>query len=147
MRWDGRNEAGAKCVAKSVGFWAGAARRPLRLGGSRAKWRPVRPLKRMPKILRKPAVKSKPGAARLGALPEWDLSALYSGLDDPAIKRDLDRTDADCVAFEEAYKGKLAEVAAPAQGGAALGEAVRRYEAISDRMGRLGSYAVLIHED
>jgi oligoendopeptidase F len=100
----------------------------------------------MPKILRKPATTSKAGATRLGALPEWDLSALYSGLDDPAIKRDLDRTDADCLAFEEAYKGKLAELAAAPQGGSALGEAVRRYEAISDRMGRLGSYAVLIHE-
>jgi len=100
----------------------------------------------MPKILRKPATKSKIGAARLGALPEWDLSALYSGLDDPAIKRDLDRTDADCLAFEQDYKGKLAGLAAAPQGGAALGEAVRRYEAISDRMGRLGSYAVLIHE-
>jgi oligoendopeptidase F len=98
----------------------------------------------MPKILRK--TKSKPGATRLGMLPEWDLSALYSGLDDPAIKRDLDRTDADCSAFEQAYKGKLAGLAATPQGGAALGEAVRRYEAISDRMGRLGSYAVLIHE-
>jgi len=98
----------------------------------------------MPKILRK--AKSNAGAARLGALPEWDLSALYSGLDDPAIKRDLDRTDADCLAFEQDYKGKLAELAAAPQGSAALGEAVRRYEAISDRMGRLGSYAVLIHE-
>ena len=100
----------------------------------------------MAKISRKPAAKSKAGAAGLGALPEWDLSALYSGLDDPAIKRDLDRTDADCLAFEEAYKGKLAALAAAPQGGSALGEAVRRYEAISDRMGRLGSYAVLIHE-
>ena len=100
----------------------------------------------MPKISRKFAAKSKPGVARLGALPEWDLSALYSGLADPAIKRDLDRTDADCLAFEQAYKGKLAGLAATPQGGAALGEAVRRYEAISDRMGRLGSYAVLIHE-
>ena len=98
----------------------------------------------MSKILRK--TKSKPGATRLGELPEWDLSALYSGLDDPAIKRDLDRTDADCLAFEQDYKGKLAGLAATPQGGAALGEAVRRYEAISDRMGRLGSYAVLIHE-
>jgi oligoendopeptidase F len=98
----------------------------------------------MAKISRK--TRSKARTTRLGALPEWDLGALYSGLDDPAIKRDLDRTDADCLAFEEAYKGKLAALAAAPQGGAALGEAVRRYEAISDRMGRLGSYAVLIHE-
>jgi oligoendopeptidase F len=106
----------------------------------------------MPKITRK-AVAKRPTARRpagpktsFGALPEWDLSALYSGLDDPAIKRDLDRTDSDCLAFEQDYKGKLAGLAAAPHGGAALGEAVRRYEAISDRMGRLGSYAVLIHE-
>src|ERR1700734_1870881 len=97
----------------------------------------------MPKILRK--TKSKPGATRLGALPEWDLSALYSGLDDPAIKRDLDRADADCIAFEEAYKGKLAGMAASDGGGAGLAAAVKQYEAIDDLMGRLGSYAGLVH--
>src|SRR5258708_29825666 len=100
----------------------------------------------MPKILRKTVTKSKAGAARVGALPEWDLSALYSGLDDPAIKRDLNRTDADCLAFQPAWQGKLAALVAASQGGAALAEAGRRYGAISDRMGRLGSYAVLIHE-
>jgi oligoendopeptidase F len=100
----------------------------------------------MPKVLRKTVKKSKAGTTRLGALPEWDLSALYRGLADPAIKHDLERTDADCVAFEQDYKGKLAGLAAAPHGGSALGEAVRRYESISDRMGRLGSYAVLIHE-
>src|SRR5580692_3762661 len=86
-----------------------------------------------------------PAKQRPGALPEWNLADLYSGLDDPAIKRDLDKTDADCVAFEEAYKGKLAELAGAPQGGAALAEAVRRFEAIDDLMGRLGSYAGLVH--
>jgi oligoendopeptidase F len=106
----------------------------------------------MPKIAKKttarrPAPKHRPGIGRggLGALPEWNLSDLYSGLDDPAIKRDLDRADAECVAFAEAFKGKLAAMAAAAQGGAALAEAVRRYEAIDDLMGRLGSYAGLVH--
>jgi oligoendopeptidase F len=83
--------------------------------------------------------------AKQRALPEWNLADLYSGLDDPAIKRDLDKTDADCVAFEESYKGKLAELAGVPQGGAALAEAVRGYEAIDDLMGRLGSYAGLVH--
>ncbi|MGA2942578.1 MAG: M3 family oligoendopeptidase [Xanthobacteraceae bacterium] len=100
--------------------------------------------------LRRSAVKalkrpSRPGAARLGSLPQWNLADLYSGLDDPAVKRDLDKTDADCVAFEESYKGKLADLAGAPQGGAALAEAVRSYEAIDDLMGRLGSYAGLIH--
>ena len=78
-----------------------------------------------------------------GSLPEWNLGDLYSSLDDPAIKRDLDRVDAECADFETAFKGKLAALAAG--GGAALAEAVRRYEAIDDLMGRLGSYAGLLH--
>jgi oligoendopeptidase F len=66
-------------------------------------------------------------------------------LDDPAVKRDLDRADADCAAFEVAYKGKLADMAASPEGGAALAAAVKSYEAIDDLMGRLGSYAGLLH--
>ena len=81
----------------------------------------------------------------LGRLPEWNLNDLYSGLDDPAIKRDLDRADTDCLAFEEAYKGKLAAMSAASDGGAQLAEAVKRYEAIDDLMGRIGSYAGLVH--
>ena len=81
----------------------------------------------------------------LGKLPEWNLNDLYSGLDDPAVKRDLDRIDAECVDFETAYKGKLAAMTGGADGGSALAAAVRRYEAIDDLMGRLGSYAGLIH--
>ena len=80
-----------------------------------------------------------------GALPEWNLGDLYSGLGDPAVKRDLDRADAECVAFEQAFKGKLADLARSATAGAALADAVRRYEAIDDLMGRLASYAGLVH--
>ncbi len=99
------------------------------------------------KIVAKPPVKRSAAGRKtgLGALPEWNLNDLYSGLDDPAIKRDLDRIDADCIAFEEAYKGKLEALAREPQGGAGLGEAVRRYEAIDDLMGRIGSYAGLVH--
>ncbi len=105
----------------------------------------------MPKAAKKTVAKRPPAKSparpktALGALPEWNLADLYSGLDDPAIKRDLDRADADCIAFEQAYKGKLAAFAGAPQGGAALAEAVRRYEAIDDLMGRLGSYAGLVH--
>jgi oligoendopeptidase F len=91
----------------------------------------------------KQAIRS--GHTRLRQLPEWNLDDLYSGLDDPAIKRDLNRTDAECAAFEDAYKGKLAALAAAPDGAAALAAAVRRYEAIDDLMGRLGSFAGLVH--
>jgi oligoendopeptidase F len=65
----------------------------------------------------------KSGSA-LGALPEWNLADLYTGLDDPAIKRDLDRIDSECLAFEEAFKGRLAELAQSPEAGSALAEAV-----------------------
>ncbi len=53
--------------------------------------------------------------------------------------------DADCIAFETDYKGKLAEHAAREDGGVWLAEAVKRYEAIDDLAGRLGSFAGLVH--
>ncbi len=84
-------------------------------------------------------------ASRVGKLPEWNLADLYSAIDAPEIARDLARIDADCIAFEQDYKGKLAEETAKEGGGAWLAAAVKRYEAIDDLAGRLGSYAGLIH--
>jgi len=94
------------------------------------------------KVSTKPAAKS---ATKPGKLPEWNLADLYSGIDAPEVTRDLQTMDADCVAFETDYKGKLAEHTAKEDGGKWLAEAVRRYEAIDDLTGRLGSYAGLIH--
>jgi oligoendopeptidase F len=99
------------------------------------------------KASRKPATNSKATAAKskTGKLPEWNLADLYSGIDAPEIARDLQKMDADCVVFETDYKGKLAEGVARDDGGLWLAEAVRRYEAIDDLAGRLGSYAGLVH--
>ena len=84
-------------------------------------------------------------ASQTGKLPEWNLADLYSGIDAPEVARDLDKMDADCVAFETDYKGKLATGTANEDGGKWLAEAVRRFEAIDDLAGRLGSYAGLVH--
>ncbi len=83
--------------------------------------------------------------AAVGKLPEWNLADLYQGMDDPQIARDLDRSDVESVAFEEQYKGKLNLLAAAPGAGTALAEVVKRYEALDDLMGRLISYAGLIH--
>jgi oligoendopeptidase F len=80
-----------------------------------------------------------------GKLPEWNLTDLYSGIDAPEVTRDLDKMDAECIAFEADYKGKLADETAKPDGGAWLARAVKRYEVIDDLAGRLGSYAGLIH--
>jgi len=82
---------------------------------------------------------------KAGKLPEWNLADLYSSIDAPEVARDLAKMDADCVAFETDYRGKLAEFSARDDGGRWLAEAVKRYEAIDDLAGRLGSYAGLVH--
>jgi oligoendopeptidase F len=92
----------------------------------------------------KSAAKTKAGR-KPGKLPEWNLADLYSGIDAPEIARDLQKMDADCVAFETDFKGKLAEHTDREDGGKWLAEAVRRYEAIDDLAGRLGSDAGLVH--
>ena len=83
--------------------------------------------------------------AKLGALPEWNLSDLYPGLDSPEIKRDLEQADSDCAAFEQEFKGRLAALATGEGAGGALAAAVKRYESIDDRLGRLISYASLVY--
>ncbi len=92
----------------------------------------------------KVAAKSRAGN-KTGKLPEWNLADLYSGIDAEEVTRDLQKMDADCAAFEADYKGKLAERVAGDDGGRWLAEAVKRYEAIDDLAGRLGSYAGLVH--
>jgi oligoendopeptidase F len=89
--------------------------------------------------------KASSSSSRVDKLPEWNLSDLYSAIDAPEVTRDLDRLDAECVAFENDYKGKLAERTAGEGGGRWLAGAVKRYEAIDDLAGRLSSYAGLAH--
>ncbi|MCZ7659594.1 MAG: M3 family oligoendopeptidase [Xanthobacteraceae bacterium] len=96
------------------------------------------------RVLAKSAAAKLP-EADLGPLPEWDLADLYPGIDSAEVKRDLARADVECGAFEEAYKGRLAEIAAAPEAGTRLAEAVRRYEAIEELLGRLISYAGLVY--
>ncbi|SON57220.1 Oligoendopeptidase F, plasmid [Hartmannibacter diazotrophicus] len=77
----------------------------------------------------------------LGDLPEWDLSALYPGMDSGGFKDDLARAGTMSKAFVEAHKGKLkSELDA-----GTLGATVAEYEAIQELLGRLMSYAGLVY--
>jgi oligoendopeptidase F len=93
----------------------------------------------------KPSRSMKKPSLKFGTLPEWNLDDLYPGIDSPALKRDLDAADSECDAFEQAFKGRLQALAAGEGAGVVLAEAVKRYEAIEDRLGRLISYASLIY--
>jgi oligoendopeptidase F len=93
----------------------------------------------------KPTARKKPAVSKLGSLPEWNLNDLYPGTDSPELKWDLENTENQCIAFEQAFKGKLAALATGERAGQALAEAVKRYEAIDDKLGRLYSYASLLY--
>ena len=80
-----------------------------------------------------------------GDLPEWNLADLYPAMDAPALKADLVRSESESVAFENRYKGKLAELAAGPEAGRRLAEAVRDFEALEELLGRIMSYAGLLH--
>jgi oligoendopeptidase F len=82
--------------------------------------------------------RSQTEATSEAALPEWDLADLYPGMESAELKRDLERAAAEAKAFKAAYEGKLAGL-----DGAALAEAVKRYEALQDLLGRIASYAEL----
>ena len=84
-------------------------------------------------------------SAGLGVLPEWKLDDLYSGMDAPEVRRDLDRADNYSVVFEDEFKGKLRSMASAPDASARLTEAVKRYEMIDDLLGRLISYASLVY--
>ena len=79
-------------------------------------------------------------SAALGNLPEWNLADLYAAPDAAAFKADMQKGEAEAKAFAEKYKGKLAKLS-----GADLAEALKAYEAISDLLGRTGSYAQLYY--
>ena len=81
----------------------------------------------------------------IGDLPEWDLSHLYPGMDSAAFAADLDRALAEAQAFAGRYRGKLADLLAQEDGGAALAEAIGAYERLDDLLGRIMSYAGLVY--
>lgn len=72
-------------------------------------------------------------------LPRWDLSALYSGMEDPALAQDLADAQTQASAFAARYQGKLASLSA-----AQLAQAIAESEAIDEKLGKAGSYASLL---
>jgi len=79
----------------------------------------------------------------LGEMPEWDLSDLYSSPEAKELKNDLAQIAKDAIAFQKRYQGNLDELAK--SGGKGLAESLRDYEGMSDRIGRVGSYAGLLY--
>ena len=94
---------------------------------------------RLPRPTRDANAASGPtGPDSAGALPEWDLSDLYTAEDAPELARDLEWLETECAAFARDYEGRLDEL--DAEG---LLACIRRDERISTIAGRVMSYAGL----
>jgi oligoendopeptidase F len=76
----------------------------------------------------------------IGEMPGWNLGDLYPGGTAP-LNADFERAAGEAAAFREAYLGKLDGLARSDAGG--LAKAIASYEALSDRTGRIGSFAYL----
>lgn len=80
------------------------------------------------------------GGEAFGALPEWDLSDLYAGPEDPQVAQDLGRVETDAAGFAARYRGQLASLSAED-----MLACVQSYEEIGLYAGKLMSYAGLRH--
>ena len=80
-----------------------------------------------------------PAPADPADLPTWNLADLYAGPEAPEMQADLARAEREVAAFAAACEGRLATLA-----GQSLAEAIARFEAIEEVLGRLMSYAQLL---
>ena len=82
---------------------------------------------------------SRPARKPAATLPEWNLGHLYAGPEAPALKADLKRVRDRAQAFGRSFKGRIADL-----DGAAVGAAIADYEAITELLWRISSYAQLL---
>lgn len=68
----------------------------------------------------------------------WDLSDLYSSIDDPALEQDKQKVQSLARDFSEKYKGRVADLSAEEHA-----ESLEEYEVIVELAGKIGSYAQL----
>ncbi|MEM7742617.1 MAG: M3 family oligoendopeptidase [Pseudomonadota bacterium] len=74
-------------------------------------------------------------------MPEWDLTDLYAGIDDPKLESDFTGSAAACKDFAARYEGRLADL-----DGDGLAGAIEAYEAIDRVLGRIMSFAGLLYQ-
>jgi len=72
----------------------------------------------------------------LGNLPEWNLSDLYPAIGSPELEKDLELSTKEAEEFASTYRGKL-------NSPETLFTAIKQFEVLQDRLGRIGSFAGL----
>ncbi len=82
------------------------------------------------------------GSTALGEMPEWNLADLYPSHTSDELKKDLDRAAEDARDIARDFQGKITAAAGEPD---RLLDAVRRFEALQDRLGRIASFAGLLY--
>ncbi|RDL50100.1 Oligoendopeptidase F, plasmid [Ensifer sp. M14] len=95
-------------------------------------------------VVRAAAGPAQGAVSALGDLPSWRLEDLYPSATSDAFFSDMKKADAESIAFETRWKGKLA-AAATKTGDDGIGAAVKEFEALEDIMGRIASFAGLTY--
>lgn len=72
--------------------------------------------------------------------PTWNLSDLYQSIEDPNIKKNLSEAASQTQEFNQKWKGSI-QASTPEE----FGLAIRDYEDLQESLGKIGSYASLIH--
>jgi oligoendopeptidase F len=81
----------------------------------------------------------------LSNLPTWDLTHLYPSIDSAAFFDDLTKAEADAKSLSDEYRGKIVTISDQPDAAQTLFTAIKRFEALDDLFGRLGSYAFLVY--
>ena len=87
------------------------------------------------------ALKSGAAADDLGTMPTWNLADLYASPNAPEVARDFAAAAKIAADLKQRYQGKLKAIGGD---GAKLAEAIKAYEDLADKLGRLGAYAGLL---
>lgn len=80
-----------------------------------------------------------PSTSMVQVLPRWDLSDLYTGMDDPSLTTDRMEAERLVHDFSSDYQGKIVNLTA-----AELADALDRFEIIEEKLGRLAAFASLL---
>jgi oligoendopeptidase F len=78
--------------------------------------------------------------SKLAKLPEWNLNDLYESPQSAKLQADIIKATEEAKSFADTYQEKLKGLS-----GEALAQSIKSYEALSDLVGRIGSYAQLYY--
>ncbi|MEM7620251.1 MAG: M3 family oligoendopeptidase [Pseudomonadota bacterium] len=81
----------------------------------------------------------------LGKMPQWQLETFYPSPDSKDFKDDVLEAEKRAHAFQEKYQNNLQQLCQQAEQNQTFFQALKDYEDLQDRIGRIGSYSFLLY--